>query len=312
MEQVVLSGPGEHRDGGRRSLSVAVPAPPGRPPRVGPDRPTHRGDQAGEEPGGHHLGPAGDATAVPTITTGLTAGAERRNARAAGAGAPRAIAAARSAPTRTRSPAAPLRPPRRPPRRAPGRLGSRRGRRPAGTKAARAPIATPSTRNGMAWKAMATNMVVQWAIAGLAQKVLEHRKERGRGQSRPRLPSPRRHSTPPSAGPEAAQGGGWPTASTAFHGERFNRRSARRRRTPCHPHRSCAMLPTPPQLSSFRGGPHHAPSDPELLRRRSVRASLVGATGVVAVMVPLARPTQRGRRAGDDRGGENAVRPLGW
>ncbi len=107
-------------------------------------------------------GRPGKATAVATNTTGLIAGADRRNASAAAAGAPRA----------TSRPAIGTDPHSHPGRAAPAAAAAGtarswcRGRSrtiaPGGTKAAIAALtATPSTRNGSACTKTETNSVAQ-------------------------------------------------------------------------------------------------------------------------------------------------------
>src|SRR6266508_1631275 len=116
-------------------------------------------------------GRPGKATAVAVSTTGLIAGADSRNASAAAGSAPRA----------TSRPAIGTDPHSQPGSAAPaaaatgtasaGRRGSALGRKPAGTKAATAAlITTPSTRNGIACTAIATNRVAQCAIAGRSRR----------------------------------------------------------------------------------------------------------------------------------------------
>src|SRR6266498_2261960 len=116
-------------------------------------------------------GRPGKATAVAVSTTGLIAGADSRNA----------SAAAGSAPRTTSRPAIGTDPHSQPGSAAPaaaatgtasaGRRSSALGRKPAGTKAATAAlITTPSTRNGIACTAIATNTVAQCAIAGRSRR----------------------------------------------------------------------------------------------------------------------------------------------
>jgi hypothetical protein len=109
----------------------------------------------------------GKATAVATMTTGLMAGADRRNASAAAGTTPRdmsrrAIGTEPHSQPGSTTPAAAATGTA-----SAGRLGRRRGRKSAGTNAAMAPLTTtPRTRKGSAWKAMATKIVVQLWTAG--------------------------------------------------------------------------------------------------------------------------------------------------
>ena len=92
VEQVVLRGRGENDEpASLRAVPWAHALEQFVVPEPGPDQPDDgRGEQAGDEAGTTTSGWPGNATAVATSTTGLMAGAERRNVRAAAGGAPRA------------------------------------------------------------------------------------------------------------------------------------------------------------------------------------------------------------------------------
>ena len=156
----------------RRARGVALPAPPDRlRPRLTHTRPTAIAViRLARNRASTIRGCPENATAVLTMTTGLTAGAERRKARAAAGTTPRDM----------RRPAIGTEPHSQPGSTTPaaaatgtasaGRSGSRRGSRSGGTNAAMAPLTRiPSTRNGMAWKAMATKIVVQLWTASRAR-----------------------------------------------------------------------------------------------------------------------------------------------
>src|SRR5262249_2434270 len=107
-------------------------------------------------------GRPGNATAVAISTTGLIAGAASRNVSAAAGGTPLPISR-RAIGTPPHS-----QPGRQAPASAAGgterieRRGSTRASRPGGTNAAIAALTpTPRTRNGSAWIAIATKIVVQ-------------------------------------------------------------------------------------------------------------------------------------------------------
>ena len=112
-------------------------------------------------------GRPGKATAVDTSTTGLMAGAASMKAKAAAAGAPRAVSrpaigtAPHSQPGRA-TPASPAAGTA-----TSGRLGSVLASQSGGTRAAIAPLTrTPSTRKGRAWTLIDTNTVVHVCKAG--------------------------------------------------------------------------------------------------------------------------------------------------
>ena len=139
-----------------------------------PDEPDDgRGEQAREQRGRRRpRADPGNATAVETSTTGLIAGAERRNVSAAAG-----ENAARDEPPGDRHRAALAARAGRAGDRGDGH-GQRRSVRQqraagsrAGTNAAIAAlIVTPSTRNGIAWTVIATKIVAQCATAGLSSK----------------------------------------------------------------------------------------------------------------------------------------------